>query len=102
MTGEPTFFEIGVADPQRGRAFYGSLLGWIFEPGTSEGGGFATSTDGVPGGWHGGDTGASQRPGLRLRTARTIEVTRSRYEAEGITCTSAARTYATRCPNWIS
>ncbi|MGI3201585.1 hypothetical protein ACRJ4W_30585 [Streptomyces sp. GLT-R25] len=40
MSGEPTFFEIGVADPERGRAFYGSLLGWTFEPGTSEGGGF--------------------------------------------------------------
>ncbi|MEV0933500.1 VOC family protein [Streptomyces phaeochromogenes] len=59
MSGEPTFFEIGVADPERGRAFYGSLLGWTFEPGTSEGGGFAITTDGVPGGMHGGDAGAS-------------------------------------------
>ena len=59
MSGEPTFFEIGVADSERGRAFYGSLLGWTFEPGTSEGGGFAITTDGVPGGLHGGDAGAS-------------------------------------------
>ncbi|MEU5340505.1 MULTISPECIES: VOC family protein [unclassified Streptomyces] len=59
MSGEPTFFEIGVADPERGRAFYGSLLGWTFEPGTSEGGGFAVTTGGVPGGMHGGDAGAS-------------------------------------------
>ncbi|MGP4046122.1 VOC family protein [Streptomyces sp. 2A115] len=59
MTGEPTFFEIGVADPERGRAFYGTLFGWTFEPGTSGGGGFAITTGGVPGGMHGGDAGAS-------------------------------------------
>ena len=28
MTGEPAFFEIGVEDPERGRAFYGALFGW--------------------------------------------------------------------------
>ena len=28
MAGEVAFFEIGVQDPERGRAFYGGLLGW--------------------------------------------------------------------------
>ncbi|MEV0221872.1 VOC family protein [Streptomyces sp. NPDC050704] len=59
MTGEPAFFEIGVADPERGRAFYGTLFGWTFEPGPSEGGGFAITTDGMPGGMHGDDAGTS-------------------------------------------
>ncbi|MEU5955381.1 VOC family protein [Streptomyces sp. NPDC047525] len=58
MTGEPSFFEIGVEDPERGRAFYGELLGWSFEPGPS-GQGYVISTPGVPGGMHGGDAGAA-------------------------------------------
>jgi predicted enzyme related to lactoylglutathione lyase len=33
MSGEPVFFEIGVDDPQRGKAFYGALFGWDFAPG---------------------------------------------------------------------
>ena len=32
MTGEPSWFEIGVEDAERGRAFYGALLGWRFGP----------------------------------------------------------------------
>ncbi|WP_374205047.1 VOC family protein [Streptomyces sp. TRM72054] len=28
MCGAAAFFEIGVADPERGRAFYGALFGW--------------------------------------------------------------------------
>ncbi|MFH8571509.1 VOC family protein [Streptomyces sp. NPDC017993] len=58
MGSKPTFFELGVADPERGRVFYGALFGWTFEPGPT-GRGFAISTDGLPGGMHGGDTGAS-------------------------------------------
>ncbi|WP_407549953.1 VOC family protein [Streptomyces sp. Pv4-95] len=58
MVSKPTFFELGVADPERGRAFYGALFGWAFEPGPT-GGGFAITTDGLPGGMHGGDKGAS-------------------------------------------
>lgn len=58
MAGEPTFFEVGVADARRGRAFYGALFGWDFEPGPG-GRGFALTTDGLPGGMHGGDEGAS-------------------------------------------
>ncbi|MFV0137335.1 hypothetical protein ACLGIH_29780 [Streptomyces sp. HMX87] len=27
MAGEPPFFELGVRDPERGRAFYGALFG---------------------------------------------------------------------------
>ncbi|MFC7983189.1 VOC family protein [Streptomyces sp. NPDC057336] len=58
MAGVPSFFEFGVADPERGRAFYGGLFGWTLEPGPS-GRGFAIGTGGVPGGLHGGDAGAS-------------------------------------------
>ena len=43
MTGEPTFFEIGVADAARARAFYGGLFG------------YRISTPTVPGGMHGDD-----------------------------------------------
>jgi predicted enzyme related to lactoylglutathione lyase len=37
MAGEPAFFEIGVANPGRGKAFYGALFGWDFTPGPSGG-----------------------------------------------------------------
>jgi uncharacterized protein len=55
MTGEPAFFEIGVEDPERGRAFYGALFGWELTP---TGGGHQIGTAGIPGGLHGGDKGA--------------------------------------------
>ena len=58
MASEPSFFELGVADPERGRAFYGALFGWSFDPGPS-GRGFSIATGGLPGGMHGGDAGAS-------------------------------------------
>ncbi|MFE1035289.1 VOC family protein [Streptomyces sp. NPDC058807] len=58
MAGEPSFFELGVADPERGSAFYGGLFGWTLEPGPA-GRGFSIGTGGVPGGLHGGDAGAS-------------------------------------------
>ncbi len=58
MAGEPAFFELGVADPERGKAFYGALFGWEFTPGPSGGGGFMIGTSGIPGGLHGGDEGA--------------------------------------------
>ena len=57
MIGEPTFFEIGVADTARARAFYGGLFGWRFESGPS-GNGYRISTSRVPGGMHGSDEGA--------------------------------------------
>jgi predicted enzyme related to lactoylglutathione lyase len=38
MTGELSFFELGVEDPARGRAFYEALFGWSFEPSPSGGG----------------------------------------------------------------
>jgi uncharacterized protein len=57
MIGEPTFFEIGVADTARARAFYGGLFGWRFETGPS-GNGYRISTSTVPGGMHGNDEGA--------------------------------------------
>ncbi len=58
MAGEPTFFEIGVEDAERGRAFYGGLFGWEFAPGPSgEPGVISTRTLG--GGLHGGDPRAA-------------------------------------------
>ncbi len=57
MTGEPAFFEIGVEDQEKGRAFYGALFGWELEPGPNEG--YEIATPGLPGGMHGGDTGAA-------------------------------------------
>ena len=56
MESEVSFFELGVEDAARGRAFYGALFGWSFEPGPGDG--FAISGP-VPGGMHGGDSGAS-------------------------------------------
>ena len=35
MAGEIRFFELGVEDVERGRAFYGGLFGWRFERGPS-------------------------------------------------------------------
>jgi uncharacterized protein len=58
MTGELALFEIGVQDPERGRAFYGDLLGWRFEPGPS-GAGFVIEAPNVPGGMHGSDPEAA-------------------------------------------
>lgn len=58
MTGEVAFFELGVEDPEQGRAFYAGLFGWTFAPGTS-GHGFAIETPNLPGGLHGGDANAS-------------------------------------------
>jgi uncharacterized protein len=58
MAGELAFFEIGVEDAERGRAFYEALFGWNFEPGPS-GQGFVVGTPSGPGGMHGGDRGAA-------------------------------------------
>ena len=59
MKGEVTFFELGVEDPAKGRAFYGQLFGWEMEPGPSgEEHGFQIRTPNLPGGLHGGDPGS--------------------------------------------
>lgn len=58
MAGELSFFELGVEDVERGRAFYEGLFGWRFERGPS-GEGFAISTPNIPAGMHGGDSGAA-------------------------------------------
>jgi uncharacterized protein len=58
MAGEVAFFELGVEDVERGRAFYEGLFGWRFERGPS-GEGWAIGTGNVPGGLHGGDVGAA-------------------------------------------
>jgi uncharacterized protein len=58
MTGKLRFFEIGVGDVERGRAFYERLFGWKFEPGPS-GKGFVIRTPNVAGGMHGSDPEAA-------------------------------------------
>ena len=58
MTGAISFFELGVADAQKGRAFYEGLFGWEFETGPS-GKGWLLHTPGVPGGMHPGDPQAT-------------------------------------------
>jgi uncharacterized protein len=56
MTGELSFFEIGVGDADKARAFYGALFAWRFaEP--PSGHGAMIDTPNVPGGVHGGDQG---------------------------------------------
>jgi uncharacterized protein len=57
MSGEPAFFEIGVEDAERARAFYGALFGWTFTAGPHGGSMITTST--LPGGLHGADPGAA-------------------------------------------
>ncbi|MCM2390693.1 VOC family protein [Streptomyces albipurpureus] len=59
MTGEISFFELGVADAERARAFYGELFGWTFRPGPGGEGGYAIETPTVPGGVHSGDSAAA-------------------------------------------
>ena len=58
MAGELAFFEIGVGDTDRGRAFYEGLFGWTFETGPT-GNGWVIRTPSLTGGMHGGDAGAS-------------------------------------------
>jgi uncharacterized protein len=58
MAGELAFFELGVADAGRGRAFYEAMFGWRFEPSPS-GNGFVITAPNVGGGMHGADAGAA-------------------------------------------
>jgi predicted enzyme related to lactoylglutathione lyase len=58
VAGELAFFELGVDDVERGRAFYEALFGWRFEEGPS-GQGYTISTPTISGGIHGGDQGAA-------------------------------------------
>jgi len=69
MTGELAFFELGVDDTERGRAFFEGLFGWKFEPGPSAKG-FVISTPNVPGGMHGSDAGASPYIFFRVQDMR--------------------------------
>jgi predicted enzyme related to lactoylglutathione lyase len=57
MAGELAFFEIGVADADKGRRFYQALFRWSFAPGPTDG--FEITTPTIPGGMHGDDAGAS-------------------------------------------
>ena len=58
MAGEVSFFELGVEDPERGRAFYEALFGWSFES-VGSNGGFAIGAPNLRGGMHGGDKAPS-------------------------------------------
>ncbi len=61
MAGELAFFELGVDDTERGRAFYEGLFGWSFQTGPS-GSGWVITTPNVRGGMHGGDPGGTPYP----------------------------------------
>ncbi|ALR12830.1 glyoxalase [Mycobacteroides saopaulense] len=54
MTGEPTFFEIGVPDAVRAQKFYQGLLAWAPHA-MGEGGQAWLETGGINGGLHGDD-----------------------------------------------
>jgi uncharacterized protein len=56
MTGELSFFELGVADAERARAFYTALFDWRMEPMRA---GFTIDAGGIPGGLHPGDPEAA-------------------------------------------
>jgi predicted enzyme related to lactoylglutathione lyase len=53
MPGEPSFFEIGVPDAKRARAFYTELLSWTFHPMAGDQGWLETPT--IRGGLHDDD-----------------------------------------------
>lgn len=78
MDGKLSFFEIGVEDAEKGRAFYEGLFGWTFAPGPS-GAGWVVETPNVPGGMHPGDAGATpyvffQVDDIDAAVARVIEL----------------------------
>jgi len=58
MSDHGIFIELGVADAERARTFYTGVFGWTMEPGPS-GVGFVIDANGIPGGLHPGDPGAS-------------------------------------------
>lgn len=60
MNGALSWFEMGVGNPDRARAFFGGLFGWEF---ADERGGASIRTPNVPGGIHGGEEG---HPGVYL------------------------------------
>lgn len=55
MTGEPSYLELGVPDPDRAVAFYGAVLGWTVDPSA---GMRQIETPTLSIGIHGGDPGA--------------------------------------------
>lgn len=73
MAGEISFFELGAGDAEQARTFYSGLFGWSFDPGPTDGGGFAIRTPNVPGGVHGGDAGASPYLFFRVDDIKTAE-----------------------------
>ena len=98
MAGEPAFFELGVQDDEKGRAFYSDLFGWDFRPGPNEG--YEIGTAGLPGGIHGGDKGAapSRSSGLSSSAARcsawssrAMRTSRPRPAASSSAATTRAR-----------
>jgi predicted enzyme related to lactoylglutathione lyase len=50
MSGEPSYFEVGVPDAARAKAFFGELFGWSFT--TTTGDNAWIETPGVRGGLH--------------------------------------------------
>jgi hypothetical protein len=71
MTGEVSFFELGVRDPATARRFYGDLFGWPMTAGPlGEDGGLHIDAGNVPGGLHGGDEGAGPYLFFRVNDIR--------------------------------
>lgn len=60
MAGDLVYFVIPVPDGERGRKFYGELLGWQFDPGNIPGG-YQISNATPPGGLFGGGPGNRPR-----------------------------------------
>ncbi|MBA2301987.1 MAG: VOC family protein [Acidobacteria bacterium] len=64
MTGELTWFEMGVPDAPRAQGFYGALLGWTFES-MGEGGAVISTAQGRAG-LHPGDDARQIVPYFRV------------------------------------
>jgi predicted enzyme related to lactoylglutathione lyase len=58
MSGQPTHIELGAPDVAKARAFFGTLLGWTFEP-HGDGPGSAIQMPTVSGGLHDDATGTT-------------------------------------------
>jgi uncharacterized protein len=58
VAGDLVYFPVPVPDGERGKAFYGRLLGWEFAPGNVPGG-FQITNVSPRGGMHGGGKGSS-------------------------------------------
>jgi uncharacterized protein len=80
VSGDLTYFWIPSPDPEAGRAFYGGLFGWTFEP-REQGDGYGVSSTTVYGGIVGGREGS--RPFLYFSTDEVHEAAAAVHEFGG-------------------